>query len=62
VNENNTLSTLVQETGASRKDILALADQLVSIDGREKVVVREEGSEVEFTTEAAEVIVRQLKG
>jgi hypothetical protein len=62
VNENNTLSTLVQETGASREDILALVDQLVSIDGREKVVVREEGSEVEFTTEAAEVIVRQLKG
>ena len=55
-----TVTDLAQELNVSRDDVLALADQLTTLDSSEDVVDSEDRYEVTLTAEAAAVIRDQL--
>lgn len=55
-----TVTDLAAELGTTRDDVLALADQLTTLDSSENVVDSEDRFEVTLTAEAADVIRDQL--
>ena len=55
-----TVTDLANETGATVEDVLALADQLTTLDSSEAVVASEVDGDVTLTAEAASAIREQL--
>ncbi|MCW2765687.1 MAG: hypothetical protein JWO11_1646 [Nocardioides sp.] len=54
------ITDLANETGATFEDVLALADQLTTLDGSEAVVTPGAGNYITLTAEAAQTIREQL--
>lgn len=57
-----TVADIAREFNVTEADVLALADQLTTLDGSENVVASEENSVVTLTANAAAVIRDQLSG